>query len=156
MQLITDPFYLEPGGDVRFIRPTDELQDITVLSKHIKKETYLYRMAGGVFEGSNYPDFRTSDTLYVIPQSPERLYTPVWLTSGKEYRYIRYYGPPHSFCNVSEVAFYIGPGGVIYCWKENQLVALGVISMTELISTSMLWTVILIPLLITKNITEAG
>lgn len=156
LQLITDPFYLEPGGDVRFIRPTDELQDITVLSKHIKKETYLYRMAGGVFEGSNYPDFRTSDTLYVIPQSPERLYTPVWLTSGKEYRYIRYYGPPHSFCNVSEVAFLYRSGGVIYCWKENQLVALGVISMTELISTSMLWTVILIPLLITKNITEAG
>ena len=61
---------------------------------------------GGVFEGSNHPDFLEKDTLFIIQSKPERLSTTVKSWSDKEYRYLRYFGPAKGSCNVSEVAFY--------------------------------------------------
>ena len=63
-------------------------------------------MLGGVFEGSNHPDFLEKDTLFIIQSKPERLSTTVKSWSDKEYRYLRYFGPAKGSCNVSEVAFY--------------------------------------------------
>lgn len=63
-------------------------------------------MVGGVFEGSNSRDFSVKDTLFVIKQNPLRLHNVVVLRGMKPYRYVRYYGPENSYCDVSEVAFY--------------------------------------------------
>lgn len=46
------------------------------------------------------------DTLFVIKQNPLRLHNVVVLRGMKPYRYVRYYGPENSYCDVSEVAFY--------------------------------------------------
>lgn len=70
------------------------------------------RMIGGKFEGSNDPDFRQKDILYVINEKPERLQTVVRSYSSKPYRYVRYMGPEKSHCNVAEVVFY-APGDSI-------------------------------------------
>ena len=63
-------------------------------------------MPGGVFEGSNEPDFNRRDTLQMIYDKPLRLYTAVTVTDTAAYRYVRYYGPRNGYCNVSEISFY--------------------------------------------------
>ena len=69
-------------------------------------ELFPQHMVGGVFEGSNSRDFSVKDTLFVIKQNPLRLHNVVVLRGMKPYRYVRYYGPENSYCDVSEVAFY--------------------------------------------------
>lgn len=64
------------------------------------------RMIGGVFEGSNQSDFSEKDTLFIIQDKPGRLNMAVRSWSDKEYRYIRYVGPPNGHCDVAEIAFY--------------------------------------------------
>lgn len=66
--------------------------------------------------------------MFIIQSRPDRLNTTVKSWSDKEYRYIRYVGPPNAHCNVSEIAFYekndtaalsgkiIGTPG---CWEHD-------------------------------------
>lgn len=63
-------------------------------------------MVDGVFEGSNDPHFNRKDTLFIIKEFPERLWNVARVNSARSYRYVRYYGPKDSYCNISEVAFY--------------------------------------------------
>lgn len=67
---------------------------------------FLNRMIGGTFEGSNDPDFREKEVLYLINEKPKRLQTVVQSYSSKSYRYVRYIGPKDSHCNIAEAAFY--------------------------------------------------
>ena len=67
---------------------------------------FLNRMIGGTFEGSNDPDFREKEVLYLINEKPKRLQTVVQSYSSKPYRYVRYIGPKDSHCNIAEAAFY--------------------------------------------------
>ena len=69
-------------------------------------EMFLNRMIGGTFEGSNDPDFREKEVLYLINEKPKRLQTVVQSYSSKSYRYVRYIGPKDSHCNIAEAAFY--------------------------------------------------
>lgn len=63
-------------------------------------------MVDGVFEGSNDSHFRKKDTLFIIKEFPERLWNVVGVNSDHAYRYVRYYGPKDSYCNIAEAAFY--------------------------------------------------
>ena len=112
MRFWTDPFYVREDGSLHFFAPDGGTEDVTVYSKFpLKFESYLRdRMPGGVFEGSNDPDFRNRDTLYVIDRSPERLCVRVRPDRKGAYRYVRYYGPDGGFCNVSEIAFFDSTG----------------------------------------------
>ena len=77
------------------------------------RDRFIDRMVGGVFEGSNDAGFRTRDTLFVIEEKPVRLQNVVYVSNPKEYRYLRYYGPAGSYCNVSEVGFYRDPNDMV-------------------------------------------
>ena len=70
------------------------------------EDLFRERMLGGIFEGSNRPDFVDADTLYIITDVPARLNTVAGSYSDKAYRYLRYKGPADSHCNVAEIAFY--------------------------------------------------
>ena len=63
-------------------------------------------MLGGVFEGSNQPDFSEKDTLFMVQKVPGRLKAVVRSWSDKKYRYFRYFGAKNTYCNVAEVEFY--------------------------------------------------
>ena len=87
---------------------------VTILHKfNLFIEPFIDRMVGGVFEGSNDAGFRTRDTLFVIEEKPVRLQNVVYVSNPKEYRYLRYYGPAGSYCNVSEVGFYRDPNDMV-------------------------------------------
>ena len=106
---LTDPFYVDKQSNEIYYYPVGkEKEDVVLYAKcDIGRENmYRDRMIGGVFEGSNYPDFLEKDTLFIIQGRPNRLNTTVKSWPDKEYRYLRYFGPPQSACNISEVAFY--------------------------------------------------
>lgn len=67
-------------------------------------------MIGGVFEGSNDPDFRQTEVLFLIEKQPERLRTMVYSRSLTPFRYVRYIGPEKGHCNVAEIEFYEAGG----------------------------------------------
>jgi alpha-galactosidase len=71
------------------------------------------RMVGGVFEGTNGdPANGPYTTLYTITAAPpENTWTEVASSSFaglQAFRCIRYRGPAESYCNVSEIEYYIG------------------------------------------------
>lgn len=109
LHFLTDPFYTNrQTGETSFYSAEKEKQDMILYAKcQIEEENNLReRMMGGVFEGSNQPDFSEKDTLFIIQSKPGRLNTTAKSWSDKEYRYLRYIGPPKGHCNVSEIAFY--------------------------------------------------
>ncbi|MBD3589314.1 transglutaminase domain-containing protein [Bacteroides sp. GM023] len=106
---LTDPFYVDKqNGEICYYPAGKEKEDVILYAKcDIGRENmYRDRMIGGVFEGSNHPNFSQKDTLFIIQGRPGRLNTTVKSYSDKAYRYLRYFGPPKSACNISEVAFY--------------------------------------------------
>ena len=56
----TDPFEMTVSGEFHVFTPSDSVQDVTLFAKYPlwQDEKYQKRMIGGVFEGSNDPDFR--------------------------------------------------------------------------------------------------
>ena len=109
----SDPFYVDSTGRYHFMSVTDSVTDMVALAKYpLRNEMgFRRRMIGGVFEGSNSPDFRPCDTLYIVEKASERLVERVRVNSGREYRYLRYYGPDSSWCHVAEIAFFGGADG---------------------------------------------
>lgn len=105
---VTTPLSLDrPTTKVRFFATSGEKQETPFFYKYeLFYDDFLKRMVGGVFEGSNSPDFHNADTLYVIKDNPMRLLFTTYVHSDKKYRYLRYRGPEDGYCNVSEVRFY--------------------------------------------------
>lgn len=107
---VTDPFMLVPYSDeVRFFVQDGIHENVVLKSKyHLERDEndYRQRMVGGVFEGALYPDFRNADTLLVISEKPDRLYTTAKVFDSGSYRYLRYRGAAGSFCGVAEITFY--------------------------------------------------
>lgn len=106
---LTDPFYMDRlTNELHFYSSEGKKRDVTLFAKYNldSEEGFLRdRMIGGVFEGSNDPDFSEKDTLYIIQEKPFRLNTNVQVQSDKKYRYVRYFGAEHTCCNIAEVAF---------------------------------------------------
>ena len=81
------------------------------------RSTYPARMVGGVFQGSNDPDFSTGvDTLYTITAAPAvgSLTTAV-VSDPTPFEYVRYVAPNGSYGNVAEIQFlgYAPPPAVL-------------------------------------------
>ena len=67
-------------GGIYFFRISHEEGKITLLNKFNQFfERFPQRMLNGVFEGSDYPDFRTKDTLFTIKELPLRMHNVVYL-----------------------------------------------------------------------------
>ena len=107
---LSDSFRINPlTNQITIYENNDSLQDVKVFSKFNTSGEMMFResMLGGVFEGSNDANFVRKDTIFVINNIPDRLQIKVHpRVQQKKYRYVRYYGPVGSHCNISEVAFY--------------------------------------------------
>ena len=108
LSYISDPFVLEKESrDIHFFTKSTEMEEVILINKyHQFIEPFAHHMIGGVFEGSNNSDFKNCDTLHIIKEFPLRLYNKVTVSNKKKYRYLRYIGPPNSFCDISEVSFF--------------------------------------------------
>lgn len=106
---LTPPFYVDKQSNkISSCSIGKEKEDVILYAKYDIWEENIFkeRMLGGVFEGSNRPDFLEKDTLFIIQDQPKRLNTTVKSWSNKEFRFLRYIGQDGSHCNISEVAFY--------------------------------------------------
>lgn len=67
------------SNEICYYPVTIEKQDVVLYAKCDigREDIYRNRMLGGVFEGSNHPDFLEKDTLFIIQSKPERLSTTV-------------------------------------------------------------------------------
>jgi hypothetical protein len=65
---------------------------------------FSQRMAGGIFQGANSPDFSDAITLLKI-DSPPAAFGVYSLTSTAPVRYVRYLSPAGGFCNISLLSF---------------------------------------------------
>jgi len=106
----SDPFRIHPlTNEITFYKADNSVEVITVYTKFttIGEREFNERLLGGVFEASNDPEFVIKDTLFVINRVTDRLLIPAKSKLSQEkYRYVRYYGPEGSHCNISEIAFY--------------------------------------------------
>lgn len=132
LNLCSDPFLIEnETTKIRVFNPRGGIEKIIIYYKFpLFNENYRRRLISGVFEGSNDESFLTKDTLFLIKQAPERLFTTIYIKSvNRKYRYVRYKGSKNSFCNVAEIEFYnqekstipltgrvIGTSG---CWQND-------------------------------------
>ena len=107
LQAVSHPFSVDvETGAMAFRTATGRRGDVVLLSKFgMIGEFFLGRMVGGVFEGSQTPDFRRRDTLYMVRKAPGRLCTVARTDTTKRYRYVRYFGPFKGYCDVAEVSF---------------------------------------------------
>lgn len=110
LNLISDPFYINKDSVLQLYIPRKETTDVVVYHKYRLDYGFRRRLEGGVFEASNTRDFVQKDTLYMIPERPNRLNTSVTLNTDKKYRYVRYFGPKDGYCNIVEVAFFDDKG----------------------------------------------
>lgn len=109
LQFLCNPFLIgRHDGKISFYTPEAKNETACLLYKFddIFRERFSVGMLGGVMEGSNFLDFTRKDTLHIIQTAPERLYTRVRSSSGKSYKYVRYFGPEGGKCYASEVSFY--------------------------------------------------
>lgn len=105
--LLCNPFRMGKEEDILYYYHTEsELQKVVLLHKYRLAYAYPERVIGGIFEGSNDRNFVKKDTLFTIEQRAVRLWNVADLVNEKEYQYIRYVGPPDSYCNMAEIAFF--------------------------------------------------
>lgn len=109
LHFVTDPFYVDKEtNEICFYSVDKEKHDVVLYSKYNlnDEDVFRSRLLGGIFEGSDQPDFSTKDTLFIIQSKPKHLQTVVRSWSNKKYRYFRYVDYFYSSCNIAEVAFY--------------------------------------------------
>lgn len=113
LRFISSPFYINrQNKDIVFFAENEEVrtENAILYSKFILNREILYRnrLVGGVFEGADNKDFINPDTIVIIKNMPFKLYTDAYVNVKKAYKFLRYKGPPNSYCNIAEIEIYSG------------------------------------------------
>jgi hypothetical protein len=66
----------------------------------------MKRFSGGKFEGANDIHFTRPVTLYTIDSIDSPKFYTVNIDTNVLFRYVRYYSPDNSLCNMAELSFY--------------------------------------------------
>ncbi len=75
--------------------------------KYAPRATLAGRMGGGIFQGSNTPDFSSGVTnLFTISTLPAYgVLTSQTISNSTAFQYVRYLGPTNAYCDVAELEF---------------------------------------------------
>lgn len=111
IKFLSSPFFVHrQSRDVIFIPDADFTRpgSTTLFSKFsvVRDYRFVERLLNGRFEGADNPQFSNPDTLHVIKEIPNHLFTEVFVNSPKVYKYLRYKGREGSHCNIAEIEFY--------------------------------------------------
>lgn len=103
-----NPFFVTRNGLKNIIPNKKKTIQMTLTRKYpfaCNIVTTWVETIGAHFEGSNRPDFKDADTLYLITHTP--LYrNTVNISSPKKYRYLRYVSPPQHRGPVTEIMYF--------------------------------------------------
>ncbi|MES2659158.1 MAG: fibronectin type III domain-containing protein [Verrucomicrobiota bacterium] len=73
----------------------------------VPRNSWATRMTGGVFQGSNSPDFSNAVQLAKLDAlPPQGVFTTLLVGNATEFRYLRYLSPGGGYANVAEIRFY--------------------------------------------------
>ena len=103
------PFILDNSNNKHFFIPdTTNTQTLHLERKFTMKfmEPHMKRFTGGFFEASNSSDFSNSKILFVIDSISTPKFYKQEISTTNQYRYIRYFSPDNSLCNMAELMFY--------------------------------------------------
>jgi hypothetical protein len=104
------PILIEKQGKVIYLKPdTTELQTIKLLRKfplNERKEAFLQKLIGGIFQGSNDSLFNNATTLFEIQHNPGEHFNDIEINNEQTFRYVRYLAPPNGYGNIAEIKFY--------------------------------------------------
>lgn len=71
------------------------------------RKSYANRLALGIIEGANNPDFGDAIPIYIIKSAPQDgVMTTVNISCSRSFRYVRYVGPNNVRCNIAELHFF--------------------------------------------------
>ncbi len=103
------PFIVKKDGKKQYYIPDSKhTQTLRLERKFTMKfmQEHMKRFSGGIFEASNREDFKGPVLLYRIDSiSTPKFYTCT-VNENRKFRYVRYYSPDNSLCNLAELAFY--------------------------------------------------
>ena len=103
------PFKIDEHHNKHYCIPdTGRHQTIQLERKYSMKfmQEHMKRFNGGFFEVSNSGDFSNSTVLYTIDSISTPKYYDQVITVPNRHRFIRYYSPDSSLCNMAELIFY--------------------------------------------------
>lgn len=108
MEPIYYPFIINKNNSKEYFIPSSEKQSIYLERKYTMKfmNEHMKRFTGGVFEASNNPYFIHSEVLYTIDSITHPKFFSIDLQINEPYRYIRYFSPDNSLCNMAELIFF--------------------------------------------------
>ena len=106
---VSDPFILESNGAVRYMRADTTVRRQVILTRKTFLKEHVARvesrLIGAKVQASDYEDFRTAETLYVIDSMifPDQ----VPLKASKKYKYWRLLSADNSYGSISELQFFL-------------------------------------------------
>lgn len=111
IKFLSAPFFIhKQSREIIFIGDADfsETSNTILYSKFsvARDEFFTHRLIDGRFEGADNVHFENPNILYVIKDSPARLFTEVLIDPSNKYKYLRYVGSDGSHCNISEIEFF--------------------------------------------------
>ncbi|MNQ74853.1 hypothetical protein D3C85_896220 [compost metagenome] len=109
--IFDSPFILNKEGKTKFLKSNTAVETVKLFRKvnsNVFKDIQKSRMVDGIFQGSNYADFRTRVDLYTIKKNPGDYFNTINIerNTNNQFRYVRYYSSKDSYGNVAEVEFY--------------------------------------------------
>ncbi len=108
LQSVYYPFIINKNNSKVYFIPSSEKQSIYLERKYTMKfmQEHMKRFKGGIFEVANNSYFTGSEILYTIDNISHPKYYTIDVSVKNPYRYIRYFSPDNSLCNIAELSFY--------------------------------------------------
>jgi len=104
---ISYPFFIDTNSKKHFLTPSKALENVKLERKFTMKfmQEHMVRFSGGKFEASNNKDFNKAIELYVIDSIQTAKYFSIKINNVNKYKYVRYFSPDNSLCNMAEMSF---------------------------------------------------
>lgn len=116
LEPLSVPFCVDSTGNIRTYECNSRKIDMALERKY-REPKHLALLppliVGGKFQGSDFPDFRRAEDLYVFTEVPDFKYTTVEVNPKKAYKYYRYLASDKTHGNMAELEFYDAVKGEI-------------------------------------------
>lgn len=108
LRVVGYPFWLTKNG-LSYFKPEENTERVKLLRKYPLRDWTRYHIAGVVgsrIEASNTLDFRHSELLYQIVDTPKVNYNVVPCSPKQKYRYIRFTAAKEQLARIAELMFF--------------------------------------------------
>jgi len=103
------PFIFTSQSEIQWLKAdTIRRQTMKLIRKHPFQSNWHVKMAGGLFQGANQPDFSDATVLHTVDTDPDFYWCTVVPETHGYYQYYRYLSPEGGKGHIAELEFYAG------------------------------------------------